>query len=50
MIAALSPECRVSSMAHEVAFGHVPGSGRVRIVAEDLGKSPLDGVHGGFRE
>ena len=32
MIAALAPECRVSSMAHVVAFGHVPGRGRLRIV------------------
>jgi hypothetical protein len=27
---ALAPECRVNSMAHVVAFGHVPGSMRLR--------------------
>ncbi len=31
-MAALDPECRVSSMAHVVAFGHVLGSMRLRIV------------------
>ncbi len=34
MLAALFPESKVSSMAHVVAFGHVPGSdGRLRYVA-----------------
>ena len=31
-MAALAPECRVSSMAHVVAFGHVLGSMSVRTV------------------
>ncbi len=31
-MADLAPECRVSSMAHVVAFGHVPGSVRLRTV------------------
>ena len=30
MIAALAPECNVSSMAHVVYFGQEPGSGRGR--------------------
>ncbi len=29
---ALAFECRVSSMAHVVVFGHVPGSVRLRTV------------------
>jgi hypothetical protein len=29
---ALDPECMVTSMAHVVAFGHVPGNVRLRTV------------------
>ena len=32
MMAALAPESRVSSMAHVVTFGHVPGRVRFPIV------------------